>query len=219
MCVRIREVGGNPILYRKSPNYSFAQHLDSKDSDLYVCELGEGDRGTKLSRFDDNSAETDHWNAFSEQLKTLKYGGSHTSAWAIPCYASADDIALSSDNVFCIGTSIDQSQYDNVSSSMAHNIYLTITPISNLTEATTTVKWLTNYADDGHSFLGLNITRINDDRFLVLWEESPDKNNAFALADMQDTLSSGLIHYCFIDGQGNIISEEHTAPAMISVNS
>lgn len=125
--------------------HSFAQYIDHKGPDLYVLEQSEGSRYTKLSKYNAENLE-------KISLPVLEYGGSRTSAWALACYASVDGMALSSDNVLCLGTSIDQSKYDNVSSDTAHNIYLTVTPQSDFSEDATTVKWLTNYIDDGTCF-------------------------------------------------------------------
>jgi len=121
-------------------------------------------------------------------------------------------MALSSNNVLCLGTSIDQSKYDNVSSKTAHNIYLTVTPMNDFSEGSTTTKWLTNYNGDGKSFLGTKITKVNDNRFLISWEEY----NASQTANTDDTLSGSILHYVFIDGSGNKISKEFTAAASIS---
>ena len=187
--------------------HSFAQYIECSDSNLYVLEQSEGSRYTKLTRYDVSEDK------FSDKsLAVLKYGGSRTSAWALACYASVDDMAVSSDNILCIGTSIDQSEYDKVSSDVAHNIYLTVTPKDRFTEEATTVKWLTDYSNDGKSFLGVNITKINDNRFLVAWEEY----KATQSGSPNDTLSTSVLHYVFIDGTGNKISEEYTAAAPIS---
>lgn len=185
--------------------HSFAQYIACKDSDLYVLEQSEGSRCTKLSRYDEESLNI-------ESLPVLKYGGSRMSAWAIACYASVDGIALSSDHVLCLGTSIDQENYDNISSDTAHNIYLTVTPMSDFSEEATTVKWLTNYSGGGKCFLGTKITKVNDNRFLVSWEEFETSQTA----DEDDGLSASVLHYVFIDGQGNTISQEFTASAPIS---
>ena len=107
-----------------------------------------------------------------QSLSVLEYGGFRTDAWAVACYASVDDLAVSSSNVLSVGTSIDQSQYDNVTSDMPHNLYLTITPKNNFTEDATTVKWLTDFTGDGASFLGVKLTKINDSRFMLSWEET-----------------------------------------------
>lgn len=185
--------------------HSFAQYIVCKDSDLYVLQQSEGSRYTKLSKYDTGNLE-------STSLPILKYGGSDASAWATACYASVDGMAVSSDNVLCLGTSIDQSKYDSVSQDMAHNIYLTVTPISNFSEEATTVKWLTNYSGDGKSFLGTKITKVNDNRFMISWEEYKTSQTA----SVDDVLSACVLHYVFIDGAGNVVSSEFTQAAPIS---
>lgn len=188
--------------------HSFAQYIKSAGDYLYVLELSEGSRYTKLSRF--ASGGYSRTNDFS----VLNYGGSRDSAWAIPCYASVDDLEMSSGYVIGAGTSIDQSKYDSVSSDTPHNIYLTITPKSNFSNTATTVKWLTNYSSGGKTFVGLHLTKISGDRIMVSWEESPAADAA--LASNQDSLSGGILHYLFIDGKGDVISQEYTAAATIS---
>ena len=83
----------------------------------------------------------------------------------------------------------------------------------------TSVKWLTNYSGGGKCFIGVNITKIDEDRFLVIWENYPEEeseDDAVSLTDSQDTLSSGDLHYVFVNGASDVISDEFTAPAMIS---
>lgn len=184
--------------------HSFAQYIDCRDSNMYVLEQSEGSRYTKLSEYNMN-------NSAVMSIPVLKYGGISDSAWAIPCYASVDGMALSSDNVLCIGTSIDQSAYESINSNVPHNIYITVTPMSNFSEDATTVKWLTDFKGDGKCFYGVNITKVSDNRFIVLWEE-----NAEQTASIDDGLSSSILHYVFIDGNGDKISEEFTAAAPIS---
>ena len=140
--------------------HSFAQHIENDQNHLYVLEQSEGSGYTKLSQYNITTLE-------SKSIPVLEYGGSRTSVWAVKCYASVDDLALSTENVLCIGTSIDQSKYDEVSSNTAHNIYLTITPKADFIEERTTVKWLTDYVGGGKSFLGVKLTKINDDRFMI----------------------------------------------------
>ena len=185
--------------------HSFSQYIDYKDSNLYVLEQSEGSRQTQVSKYDVNTLE-------KTTIPVLEYGGDRTSVWAIACYASVDGMALSSNNVLSIGTSIDQSQYDNVTSDTAHNIYLTVTPMDNFTKEATTVKWLTDYEGEGQCFTGLQITKINDNRFMVSWEEYGASQ---AITD-NDTLSTNILHYIFIDGNGNKLSKEYTAAATIS---
>lgn len=186
--------------------HSFAQYITSRDSSLYVLEQSEGSRYTKLSRYDLE-------NKTKDSFSVLDYGGNRDSVWAIPCYASVDDMALSASNVLCLGTSIDQSLYDTYDSDdTSYNIYLTVTPISNFTKESTTVKWLTDYNGGGKSFLGTKITKINDDRFMVSWEEYGSKGEA----SEDDILSVSTLHYVFINGNGDKISGEYTERISLS---
>lgn len=189
--------------------HSFAQYIEHKDKNLYVLEQSEGSRQTQVTKYDkDNNKNTFK---SSKTVPVLTYGGDRTSVWAVSCYASVDGMALSNDNVLSIGTSIDQSKYDQVTSSMAHNIYIGITPMNNL-DNPTTLKWLTNYANNGKSFTGLEITKINDNKFMLSWEEFDESQN---ITD-NDTLSTYKLHYIFIDGNGNKLGKEYTANASIS---
>lgn len=185
--------------------HSFAQYIKCDTNNLYVLEQSEGSRITKLTKYDADSLSNSY-------IPVLRYGGVRDSAYAIACYASVDGMALSANNILCIGTSIDQSDYDSITSDTAHNIYLTITPKSDFTEEATTVKWLTNYSGDGHSFLGVKLVKINDNRFLVMWEEYGQSQTA----SVNDCLSSSVLHYVFIDGNGNALSKSYTAAASIS---
>ncbi|MCQ2465813.1 MAG: leucine-rich repeat domain-containing protein, partial [Oscillospiraceae bacterium] len=186
--------------------HSFAQYIVSDKSALYVLEQSEGSGYTKLTRYDSETMK-------DESVKVLEYGGDRSSVWAVPCYATVDEIALSADNILCAGTSIDQSMYDS-SNSVPYNIYLTVTPKNKFSGEATNVIWLTDFADEKVTFSGLNLTRINDDRFMLSWgvkNEQPEGET-----DGNDVLSGYVLHYVFIDGAGNKISEEFTENAPVS---
>lgn len=177
--------------------HSFAQYIENDGSDLYVLQLSEGSRYTSLARLDAGEFQPDEYSSYPgyESIPVLKYGGNRTSTWAVECYASVDGLALSADNVLGIGTSIDQSLYDSANSDTAHNIYLTVTPKNNLTEEATSVKWLTDFSGDGMSFLTLKLTKVNDNRFMIAWEEQYDSEEADAKeCDPDDTLSGNTMH-------------------------
>ena len=124
-------------------------------------------------------------------------------------------MAVSSDSVLCVGTSIDQSKYDKVSENTPHNLYLSVTPMSDFSEKATTTRKLTNFTGGGKSFAGVKITKINDNRFMISWEEyvsDDNKKNSSA----NDPLSSSTLHYLFVDGKGKSLSKEFTTAAPIS---
>lgn len=197
-------------------SHSFMQSMASKGHYIYLYEQSEGSRCTELTRYDTTrtGAEYDFLN--DAWCSVFKYGGKRTSSWAIPCYSTADDVALSGENILGIGTSIDQSHYDayaNYGETIPYNIYLTVTPMSDLSTEATQVKWLTDYKKDNVQFIGVTMTKVNDDRFLVTWGEYEEDET---LSDKSDSLSWRRMHYLFIDGSGNIVSKEAKVSAAFS---
>jgi len=121
--------------------HSFAQYIQNDENNMYIHEQSEGSRYAKISRYNAESAEY-------ESIPVFRYGGDRTSAWAVSCYATVDGIALSSKNIIGLGTSIDQSNYDNYDSSAdPYNIYVTVTPKDDFTEAATVTKIVTSNTD------------------------------------------------------------------------
>ncbi|MBR6897963.1 MAG: hypothetical protein IKN24_07310 [Lachnospiraceae bacterium] len=187
--------------------HSFAQYIAHQNGTLYLLEQSEGSRYTSLNKITPGTYR-------SKEIAVLRYGGVHTSAWAIACFASVDDIAVSSNYVFGLGSSIDQTQYDNSNYNSPYNIYLTKTPINDFTEESTEVIWLTDYKDESPNFTNIKITEISDDRFLVMWGEV-DYSNYYD-DEVSHKFNGYSIHYLFIDGDGNILSEVYTAEAPAS---
>lgn len=195
--------------------HSFAQYIRAEGADLYILEQSEGSRCTQLSLYNADSKKYDTY------FNVLNYGGMRNSAWAVPCYASVDGLELSSNNVLSIGTSIDQSNYDKATNSTSHNIYLTITPKSDMSQEATVVKWLTDFKDgdeskyeDGKTFTNVKLTKINDNRFLVTWGEWD--REIYEATDTNDLFSGYTMHYVFIDENGEKLTEEYIASGLIS---
>lgn len=193
--------------------HSFAQYIDSDGSNLYLFENSEGSRQSQVTQYTPSALPADYFDS-QKTASILEYGGDRTSAWAIATYASCDGIALSEKNVLSLGTSIDQEKYGE---DYTYNIYIGITPKDNVSTDATTVKWLTNLTDDEDAYYngvdGVNITKINDDRFMISWNQ---RNDETSLADDNDPLSENILHYIFIDGEGNKLSEEFTSNATFS---
>ncbi|MCR5544073.1 MAG: leucine-rich repeat domain-containing protein [Eubacterium sp.] len=185
--------------------HSFSQHLAAKDKDnIFVLEESEGSRCTILSKLTEDKPYRNQY------VIPLEYGGSRTSAWAIATGATADAVEVAGNNVIAVGTSIDQSRYDDETYNPTYNIYMSVTPINNFTDEATTFKWFTN--DNAKNYYGVKLIRINDNRLMLMWEKNEDSQTI----DGDDILSSGRLHYAFIDAQGNKISKEFTANATIS---
>ena len=108
-------------------------------------------------------------------------------------------------------TSIDQTKYDTArENNLPMNIYLTVTPLDDFTEEATKVISLTNYTESGKAFMGVKITKVNDNRFMVSWEEYNDETEGSGTEE--DTLAGSTLHYVFIDGKGNRISQSFIMP-------
>ena len=62
---------------------------------------------------------------------------------------------------------IDQSKYDQVTEDTPHNIYLTVTPTSDFSQKATVTRQLTDFTNNGKSFMGVKITKISDNCFMI----------------------------------------------------
>ena len=194
-------------------NHSFTQFIDSDEKWLYLYELSEGSRATILSRLQPETAGS------YKKIPVLHYGGYPTSGWAIPTYAYADDVAVSDHSVLGVGYSIDQSMYDNANKSRynIYNIYLSVTPKDSFTEADTKLIWLTDYKEKFNAFFNLSLAKVNDNRFMVMWEEVEHKRRvSYDESNPNDPFSGGKLHYLFVDSNGNKVSKEFTASASAS---
>ena len=188
--------------------HSFAQYIRIVNDDIYLLELSEGWRCTSLKKIETTSGKYN-----TKFIHVFDYGGHRTSAWAVPTYAYVNDLEISSENILGLGTSIDQSQYDNYTKDTSFNIYLTVTPLSDFSKDATTVKWLTEYNNDGKSFSGPSMVKINDNRFMIMWGESGETDETI---NAEDVLDRYKVHYVFVDGAGNKISKEFVANAPLS---
>lgn len=192
-------------------NHSFTQFIDSDEKWLYLYEESDGERATILSRLQPESAGS------YKIIPVLHYGGQRTSGWSIPTYASADDVAVSDHSVLGVGCSIDQSMYDNADNYSDFNIYLSVTPKDSFTEADTKLIWLTDYKEKFISFYNPSLAKVNDNRFMVMWEEVEHKRRvSYDESNPNDPFSGGKLHYLFVDSNGNKVSKEFTASASAS---
>lgn len=192
-------------------NHSFTQFIDSDEKWLYLYEESDGERATILSRLQPESAGS------YKIIPVLHYGGQRTSGWSIPTYASADDVAVSDHSVLGVGCSIDQSMYDNADNYSDFNIYLSVTPKDSFTEADTKLIWLTDYKEKFISFYHPSLAKVNDNRFMVMWEEVEHKRRvSYDESNPNDPFSGGKLHYLFVDSNGNKVSKEFTASASAS---
>jgi len=185
--------------------HSFSQDLTTdSDGNIYLVEESEGSRATIVTKYS-------HSTNTVKSVKALQYGGKRTSAWAIPTMATADDIETSSNNVLAVGSSIDQSTYDEADYYSPYTIYISVTPKDNFTNEATSLKWITSSAAT-NGFTDVTLSKISNDKFLLMWE-TYQREASIADQNDYDALSSHVLHYMFIDGDGNQISSEMKASA------
>ena len=78
---------------------------------------------------------------------------------------------LSTNNCLIAGNSIVQQEVLDFNE--VRNIFLTITPKDNVTTDGSTIKWITNYTDGKeHEVRTPHLVKINDNKFLIMWEET-----------------------------------------------
>ena len=121
---------------------------------------------------------------------------------------------LSDNNVLTVLESSDQDA-SNIEHAFEdyENVYLTVTPKSNMTKEATTIKKLTDYTKQTY-IAASHLTKINNNRFLVMWGET--STTIPKATDSNDTLSGYTLHYIFVDGNGNSLTQEYTVNARVS---
>lgn len=201
-------------------SHSFIQFLDQQGSDMYMLDQCEGYKYVRLSKYDGSYYDGNYPNSKlkPETISVFDYAKLPTDGvYARACRASVDGLSISSHNILTLGTSIDQSKFTEATSGTSYNIYLTVTPLDNYSSEATKVVACTDYADredTGVSFQGTYLTKINDNRFMISWQEygKYGKQNTTP----NNPLSANILHYMFVDENGNKLSKEYTAAAPIS---
>ena len=201
--------------------HSFSQNLAlSEDGEIYMVEESEGSEATVVSWLTDEGTYHSHqvqgeywYYNESEIIEVLKYGGQRTSAWAVATYATSNDIQVTGSNILTVGSSIDQSRYDDDTYKKTYNIYLTVTPRNDFSEEATTVRWITKDNCNGYSYIRL--LKLNENRLLLVWRQS-ESETSVAASDDTDTMKDSVLHYVFLDGDGKTISKIFTASGRLS---
>ena len=129
--------------------------------------------------------------------------------------ASLGGFEYSDTSILVAGTSI--AQDENYESDYAQNLYLSVTDRAELEdtlendgskETTTTMRWLTNFKEDGkhfhHCATTPRLVKWSNQLFLLIWSET----------EYDDP--TGKLYYEFIDGRGNQIGEIHAEQGAIS---
>ncbi len=195
--------------------HSFSQYIATDGNDLYTAEESEGSEAEVVTRYSTSllSGSENYFTAF-EHVQPLKYGGSRTSAWAVATRASVNGIEVSDDHVFTVGTSIDQSKYNDSEYNSTYNLYLSITPKDHFSTEATKVVWLTKHLNNRNQVSPVHLVKMNQNRFAVIWSESSDQSEK--RTDANDLLSGRKSHFLLLDGSGNPISREYIVDGALS---
>lgn len=194
-------------------SHSFIQFLDQQGSDMYMLDQCEGSKYVRLSKYDGTYYDGNYPNTKlkPKTISVFNYAKLSTDGvYARACRASVDGLAVSGHNILTLGTSIDQSKFSEATRSTSYNIYLTVTPLDNYSADATKVVACTNYADrsdNGVSFQGTYLTKVNDNRFMISWQEYGKYGKQDTTLD--NPLGSYILHYMFVDGNGNKLSKEY----------
>lgn len=141
-------------------SHSFAQLIETDGTNLYSVDHGDAyPRGVQITK-----TAVDGNQSIVSQMITMTFrgitGNNETGA-------SIGGMALSSDNILIVGNSVDQSSDNTWDPNGQRNIFLNY---ASKDFRTTDKLWLTHY-DDGVSVRTPQIVKINDNQFMVLWEE------------------------------------------------
>ena len=111
---------------------------------------------------------------------------------------SVGGFEASSDHYLIAGSSADQTEPCDLM--YAHrNIFVTATPKDNFTDDATTVRWLTNFAEEDYVEVSPpHMVKLSADRFFLIWTEN------------------GQIRYCTLNGKGELEGDIQSAEGDLS---
>lgn len=143
-------------------SHSFNQFIETDGEHVYRVDHGDAHlRAVSITKFSSADSVTDVDYTAALEIQGA-YGANSTGV-------SVGGFELSKDNCLIVGNSVDQSSAETYSSGGQRNIFLTVTD-KDLLETKTI--WLTEYNDsNGINTYTPHITKLDDDRFVIMWEE------------------------------------------------
>ena len=173
-------------------SHSFNQFIQTDGTYVYRVDHGDAyPRGIYLSRMTDGASVTRVTYATIYSI----LGTTGTNATGV----SIGGMELSTDNVLVAGNSVDMSDSDSYSASGTRNIFVTVTDKS---VSSTSTAWFTSYdSDDGVTVRTPQLVKLDDDSFLLMWEEKGD------------SITTKLV---LIDGDGNAVGEVYELEVRLS---
>lgn len=177
------------------PRSAFIQQYDKKDRETLEIEInGEIIDTIVLSE----GTCLDPLRSASVLKFTGKIGENRTGA-------TLGGLEYSSTHYLTVGGSDRQNRKDGMP---GHNIYVTATDRTNISEEGTQFHWITAYGkDSGIAIYNPQLAKLNDDSFLLLWNE---------LDDPDSDEESYHLRYVFLNSKGEMQGNIYTASGCIS---
>ncbi len=143
-------------------SHSFNQFVQADDTYLYRVDHGDAyPRAVSITRCSLNGSIENV--SYTYALSILGSTGANATG------VSVGGFELSTDNCIIAGNSVDQSSSSTYSASGQRNIFVSITDKA---FSNTNVVWLTDYtSDDGITPRTPQLVKLDDEHFLVMWEE------------------------------------------------
>lgn len=181
-------------------SHSFDQYIRNDGTYVYTVDHGDAyPRGIAVAKYQLNS---------SNKYTKLTGGCVYTAAGDTGNNYTGYDISdqeLSANNILITGTSIDMS-LGLVSTNKKQNLYLLVVPKDNITEENSNLIWFTDFAEsDTTQISNIHLTKVNDNKFLLMWQETSDTK-------------FGDFKMVIIDGSGKKLTDIITVGGKLSNN-
>lgn len=127
--------------------------------------------------------------------------------------ANVGGLEISKTSYLTVGSVIDKRSDYRMNES--RNAYLSVTPKEPFSENNTRMIWFSDFVKEDYTCAtNPHLVKINDDRFLVMWDERKSskllKGDGKVNYDRPD--SPYRMKYVFVDGEGELLTEIMTAP-------
>ena len=194
-------------------SHSLNQYVATDSDGTVVC-LDHGDaypRSATLGRFLSKANNliiyNDNYITF-EYTELFEYYGTHGDNYTSAILGGLE----CSDSAYITVGSI-AGQNGSYRTNRAYNAYITVTDksVSDLSTAKTKVIYLSSFKEsDNRCSYSPRLVKINNDRFLVMWNEFPAEEYATGMP--RDFDDSYKMKYVFINGKGELMTDIMTAP-------
>jgi hypothetical protein len=181
-------------------SHSFNEKLvyDTDTASLYSSDLGDAyPRYNVVHKY--LSIGSSYWSTKTKYLSAMDYGGTTGNNYT---GSTLGGLTAGSGNLLVAGSTIDQS---NFSTAKSRNVYVTVIDTSSFTKTKTTYFTEYNDGDNEGRVSAPQLVKINDNRFLLLWETA-SMSGAY----------SGKINYVYIDANANALSEVQSLEGSIA---